>query len=185
MPPPYNHSVEPPEYEVHPQLHQSQHLQGLHPYLYIGLSCGSQWSTPGDPPVRVCSSGPSDRFPACHLPSYVDGISLIWAAIDQCGNGHGSSWNRISRTPLVVIHNVTEDGPVGGRGISLGGDTINVARGHCSSGRLLVHCRDPSFNLSSCGFQPDGSSAWDGSWWCGGGLHWTPQLDIPSVLYLL
>ena len=63
--PPCNHLVEPLEYEVHAWC-WSRWLQGLHPYMYIGLSRGSRWVSPGHPPVRVCASGPSNRFPTCH-----------------------------------------------------------------------------------------------------------------------
>ena len=38
--PPRNHSVEPPEYEVR-AWRRSRQLQGLHPYVYVGLSRGS------------------------------------------------------------------------------------------------------------------------------------------------
>ena len=40
VPPPHNHSVEPLEYKVRAQ-HRSHRLQGLHPYVYVGLSHGS------------------------------------------------------------------------------------------------------------------------------------------------
>ena len=37
VPPPHNHPVEPPEYEVRARC-RSRWLQGLHPYLYVGPS---------------------------------------------------------------------------------------------------------------------------------------------------
>ena len=139
VPLPRNHSVESLEYEVCSQCQFCQ-LQGLHPYVYIGLTCGSQRVSPSDPSVQVCSSGPSDRFPMCHLSDYVDGISLIQAAIDQCGDGCGLSGGGISRTPLAGVDSSTEDGLVGEGSVSSRGGTVNVARGHCPSGRSPV-CR--------------------------------------------
>ena len=151
VPPPRNHSVEPPEYEVCAR-HRSRWLQGLHPYMYVGPSRGSRQVSPGHSLVRVRASGPSDRFPACHPSGLVDGISLIQAAIDRCGDGCGLSGSGIGGTPLVGIDPSTEDGLVGVGGVSSGGGTSVVARGHRSSGRSPIRRRDHAFDLSSGGF---------------------------------
>ena len=95
----------------------SRRLQGLHPYMYVGPSRGSRQVSPGHSPVRVCALGPSNRFPVCHPSGLVDGISLVQAAIDRCGNGHGPTGSGVSGTLLVGVDPSSEDGPVGDGGV--------------------------------------------------------------------